>query len=123
DIISFFIREGSEDQDVYLDEPIVSIVNASGGVKPEWSVSDLSNTRVSLTKYDGRAGEEGLNEGRDHTEQRGKDGDATADYADRFITFEGDTDGDTVGVNRAILQTSSEDVGAGGYNVLQGLDV
>ncbi|MBL8583181.1 MAG: hypothetical protein JNL61_13275, partial [Rhizobiaceae bacterium] len=123
DIVSLFIREGSEDQDVYLDVPVVSITNGSGGVKPEWSVSDLSNTRVSLTMYDGRAGQEGLNEGRSHTEQRGDDGDAAADYGDRFITFEGkETDGDNVGINRAILQTS-EVLGANERSVLQGLDV
>jgi Ca2+-binding RTX toxin-like protein len=123
DIVSIFIREGSEDQDVYLDTPVVEITNQSGGVKPEWSISDLSNTHVSLTKYDGRAGQEGLNEGRDHTEQRGNDGDAAADYGDRFITFEGKaTQGDTVGINRAILQTS-EVLGANERSVLQGMDV
>ncbi|MBL8581678.1 MAG: DUF4214 domain-containing protein, partial [Rhizobiaceae bacterium] len=125
DIVSIFIREGSEDQDVYLDVPVISITNDSGGVKPVWSVSDLSNTHVSLTLYDGRAGQEGLNEGRAHTEQRGE-GDLGAnetDYSDRFITFEGkESEGDTVGVNRAILQTS-EVLGANERSVLQGLDV
>jgi len=45
------------------------------------------------------------------------------DYSDRFITFEGkETEGDNVGINRAILQTS-ELAAAGQRSFLQGMDV
>ena len=110
DTATWEIREqgflDATDEDIFIDVPEVSVTNQSGGVRPGASVSDISETRVSLTGYDATAEADGLNKGQDHLTQRGDD------FLDRYFTFEGKTE-----INRSVLQTAEAGV------ELQGMDV
>jgi hypothetical protein len=119
---SFTISEDgfldATDEDVYIEAPTVTVTNDDGN-EALYAVEDLSQTRVSLTNFDGAPAARGLNKDRDHLEQRGEGEGDVADFGDRYITFEGDFDGNDVGINRAILQTANPE----SSETLQGLDV
>ncbi|MEM8685582.1 MAG: hypothetical protein AAGF72_19385, partial [Pseudomonadota bacterium] len=110
-------RENPKDdaEHVFIQFPMVSVTNGSGGEEATVIVKETSDTAVVLYDYDFRDTDDtdGLNRGIDVNSQRdglqfGENGVAL----ERFITFE-----DTTGINRSILQ----DAVAG--QTLLGLDV
>ncbi|MEL6216991.1 MAG: hypothetical protein AAFR79_00775 [Pseudomonadota bacterium] len=98
-------RENSKDdaEHVFIQFPMVTVTNESGGEAPGYIVKETSDTSVVLYDYDFRADDtDGLN--RDIFVNSQRDGMQFNDQIplERFVTFE-----DTTGRNRSILQDAA----------------